>query len=167
MWHVKNCSGEASVFSCHLNISSIKALVCTGFFSVILASTLLPLLYVKSCSVPPSIYLSVCLPVSLCVSVWPPVCLRVSLCVSGRLPCPSFPLCSLGFCGIPRDERSFPPPVLDVVFRLDDGCLPGHKPLLISSCDWMAAMFRGSFMESYIEEVSSDKVGKSRGWSYL
>uniref|UniRef100_A0A669EB87 Rho-related BTB domain-containing protein 1 n=1 Tax=Oreochromis niloticus TaxID=8128 RepID=A0A669EB87_ORENI len=42
----------------------------------------------------------------------------------------------------------------DVVFRLDDGCLPGHKPLLISSCDWMAAMFRGSFMESYIEEVS-------------
>uniref|UniRef100_A0A7N9AW27 Rho-related BTB domain-containing protein 1 n=1 Tax=Mastacembelus armatus TaxID=205130 RepID=A0A7N9AW27_9TELE len=42
----------------------------------------------------------------------------------------------------------------DVVFRLDDGCLPAHKPLLISSCDWMAAMFRGSFMESYIKEVS-------------
>uniref|UniRef100_A0A671RGP6 Rho-related BTB domain-containing protein 1 n=1 Tax=Sinocyclocheilus anshuiensis TaxID=1608454 RepID=A0A671RGP6_9TELE len=42
----------------------------------------------------------------------------------------------------------------DVVFRLDDGYLPAHKPLLISSCDWMAAMFRGSFMESYIEEVS-------------
>uniref|UniRef100_A0A8C3ANR5 Rho-related BTB domain-containing protein 1 n=1 Tax=Cyclopterus lumpus TaxID=8103 RepID=A0A8C3ANR5_CYCLU len=42
----------------------------------------------------------------------------------------------------------------DVVFRLDDGCLPAHKPLLISSCSWMAAMFRGSFMESYIEEVS-------------
>uniref|UniRef100_A0A8C9XJP5 Rho-related BTB domain-containing protein 1 n=1 Tax=Sander lucioperca TaxID=283035 RepID=A0A8C9XJP5_SANLU len=42
----------------------------------------------------------------------------------------------------------------DVVFRLDDGCLPAHKPLLISSCNWMAAMFRGSFMESYIEEVS-------------
>lgn len=42
----------------------------------------------------------------------------------------------------------------DVVFRLDDGCLPAHKPLLISSCDWMAAMFRGSFMESYVEEVS-------------
>lgn len=41
----------------------------------------------------------------------------------------------------------------DVVFRLDDGFLPAHKPLLISSCDWMAAMFRGSFMESYIEEV--------------
>ncbi|KAJ8339221.1 hypothetical protein SKAU_G00360070 [Synaphobranchus kaupii] len=31
---------------------------------------------------------------------------------------------------------------------------PAHKPLLISSCDWMAAMFRGSFMESYINEVS-------------
>ncbi|KAG5841090.1 hypothetical protein ANANG_G00195910 [Anguilla anguilla] len=29
----------------------------------------------------------------------------------------------------------------DVVFRLDDGYLPAHKPLLISSCDWMAAMF--------------------------
>uniref|UniRef100_A0A8C7XKF4 Rho-related BTB domain-containing protein 1 n=1 Tax=Oryzias sinensis TaxID=183150 RepID=A0A8C7XKF4_9TELE len=42
----------------------------------------------------------------------------------------------------------------DVVFRLDDGFLPAHKPLLISSCDWMAAMFRGSFRESYIEEVS-------------
>ncbi|CAG07910.1 unnamed protein product [Tetraodon nigroviridis] len=41
----------------------------------------------------------------------------------------------------------------DVVFRPDDGCLPAHKPLLISSCNWMAAMFRGSFMESYIEEV--------------
>uniref|UniRef100_A0A8C2DUH2 Rho-related BTB domain-containing protein 1 n=1 Tax=Cyprinus carpio TaxID=7962 RepID=A0A8C2DUH2_CYPCA len=44
----------------------------------------------------------------------------------------------------------------DVVFRLVDGYLPAHKPLLISSCDWMAAMFRGSFMESYIEEVSRD-----------
>ncbi|XP_076853764.1 rho related BTB domain containing 4 isoform X3 [Brachyhypopomus gauderio] len=42
----------------------------------------------------------------------------------------------------------------DVVFRMDNGYLPAHKPLLISSCDWMAAMFRGSFMESYIEEVS-------------
>jgi hypothetical protein len=39
------------------------------------------------------------------------------------------------------------------MFRLDNGNLPAHKPLLISSCDWMAAMFRGSFMESYIEEV--------------
>ncbi|XP_062874052.1 rho related BTB domain containing 4 isoform X2 [Trichomycterus rosablanca] len=42
----------------------------------------------------------------------------------------------------------------DVVVQLDDGYLPAHKPLLISSCDWMAAMFRGSFMESYVEEVS-------------
>lgn len=114
---------------------------------------LFPWLCVKSCSVYLSIYLSVCLPVStsLCVSVWP-FCLPVR--TSGRLPCLSFPLCSLGFCGTPRDECSFPTPVLDVVFRLDDGCLPAHKPLLISSCNWMAAMFRGSFMESYIEEVS-------------
>uniref|UniRef100_A0A671LLZ3 Rho-related BTB domain-containing protein 1 n=1 Tax=Sinocyclocheilus anshuiensis TaxID=1608454 RepID=A0A671LLZ3_9TELE len=46
----------------------------------------------------------------------------------------------------------------DVVFRLDDRYLPAHKPLLISSCDWMAAMFRGFFMESYIEEVSIPKT---------
>lgn len=43
-----------------------------------------------------------------------------------------------------------------MVFRLDDGFLPAHKPLLISSCDWMAAMFRGSFMESYVEEVCKE-----------
>ncbi|KAM9465454.1 rho-related BTB domain-containing protein 1-like isoform 2-T2 [Salvelinus alpinus] len=49
----------------------------------------------------------------------------------------------------------------DVVFHLDDGYLPAHKPLLISSCDWMAAMFRGSFMESYIEEVSIPDTSSS------
>lgn len=99
-----------------------------------------------------SIYLSVCLPVStfLCVSS---VCLCVRVCLGVCLVCLSS-LCSLGLCGTPRDECSFPTPVSDVVFRLDDGCLPAHKPLLISSCNWMAAMFRGSFMESYIEEVS-------------
>lgn len=108
----------------------------------------------------PSVNLSLCL--STCVYVSVCVCLSFFLpvCGSGRLPCLSFPLCSLGFCGTPRDECSFPTPVLDVVFRLDDGCLPAHKPLLISSCDWMAAMFRGSFMESYIEEVSSNILGK-------
>ncbi|KAK3529445.1 hypothetical protein QTP70_031089, partial [Hemibagrus guttatus] len=36
----------------------------------------------------------------------------------------------------------------DVVFRLDDGTINAHKPLLISSCDWMAALFGGSFIES-------------------
>nr|XP_023674092.1 rho-related BTB domain-containing protein 2-like isoform X1 [Paramormyrops kingsleyae]XP_023674093.1 rho-related BTB domain-containing protein 2-like isoform X1 [Paramormyrops kingsleyae]XP_023674095.1 rho-related BTB domain-containing protein 2-like isoform X1 [Paramormyrops kingsleyae] len=46
----------------------------------------------------------------------------------------------------------------DVVFQLDDGYLPAHKPLLISSCAWMAAMFRGSFKESYIEEVAIPKT---------
>ncbi|KAG7490039.1 rho-related BTB domain-containing protein 2-like isoform X2 [Solea senegalensis] len=49
----------------------------------------------------------------------------------------------------------------DVVFRLDDGFLPAHKPLLISSCDWMAAMFRGPFMESYVEEVSIPNTSAS------
>ncbi|XP_048877448.1 rho-related BTB domain-containing protein 2-like isoform X1 [Brienomyrus brachyistius] len=49
----------------------------------------------------------------------------------------------------------------DVVFRLDDGYLPAHKPLLISSCDWMAAMFRGSFMESYTNEVSIPNTSRA------
>ncbi|ROL41020.1 Rho-related BTB domain-containing protein 1 [Anabarilius grahami] len=40
----------------------------------------------------------------------------------------------------------------DVVFRLDDGTINAHKPLLISSCDWMAALFGGSFMESANDE---------------
>ncbi|NXV07692.1 RHBT1 protein, partial [Cettia cetti] len=42
----------------------------------------------------------------------------------------------------------------DVVFRVDDGAVPAHKPLLIAGCDWMRAMFRGGFRESYAEEVS-------------
>ncbi|XP_078534925.1 rho-related BTB domain-containing protein 2-like isoform X1 [Lissotriton helveticus] len=42
----------------------------------------------------------------------------------------------------------------DVVFRVDDGLVPAHKPLLIASCDWMVALFRGYFRESFTEEVS-------------
>ncbi|XP_063050665.1 rho-related BTB domain-containing protein 2-like [Engraulis encrasicolus] len=42
----------------------------------------------------------------------------------------------------------------DVAFRLDDGTIMAHKPLLISSCDWMAAMFGGPFVESCTKEVS-------------
>ncbi|KAM4900312.1 rho-related BTB domain-containing protein 2-like isoform 1-T1 [Sylvia borin] len=42
----------------------------------------------------------------------------------------------------------------DVVFRVDDGAVPAHKPLLIAGCDWMRAMFRGGFRESYADEVS-------------
>ncbi|NXD74676.1 RHBT2 protein, partial [Eolophus roseicapillus] len=41
----------------------------------------------------------------------------------------------------------------DVVFRVDDGAVPAHKPLLIAGCDWMMAMFRGAFRESYASEV--------------
>ncbi|XP_028830214.1 rho-related BTB domain-containing protein 2 isoform X1 [Denticeps clupeoides] len=41
----------------------------------------------------------------------------------------------------------------DVVFKLDDGTVQAHKPLLISSCDWMAAMFGGPFVESCTSEV--------------
>lgn len=112
-----------------------------------------------------SVNLSLCL--STCVYVSVCVCLAFCLpvCTSGCPSCLSSPLCSLGFCGTPRDECSFPTPVLDVVFRLDDGFLPAHKPLLISSCDWMAAMFRGSFMESYIEEVSSRQRKENTLWT--
>uniref|UniRef100_A0A8C5QL29 BTB domain-containing protein n=1 Tax=Leptobrachium leishanense TaxID=445787 RepID=A0A8C5QL29_9ANUR len=42
----------------------------------------------------------------------------------------------------------------DVVFKVDDGSVPAHKPLLIANCDWMVAMFRGSFRESFSQEVS-------------
>ncbi|XP_069473791.1 rho-related BTB domain-containing protein 2 isoform X1 [Ambystoma mexicanum] len=41
----------------------------------------------------------------------------------------------------------------DVTFVLDDGIISAHKPLLISSCDWMAAMFGGPFVESCTREV--------------
>ncbi|KAM7241221.1 LOW QUALITY PROTEIN: hypothetical protein CapIbe_007793 [Capra ibex] len=41
----------------------------------------------------------------------------------------------------------------DVTFILDDGTISAHKPLLISSCDWMAAMFGGPFVESSTREV--------------
>ena len=43
----------------------------------------------------------------------------------------------------------------DVTFVLDDGAISAHKPLLISSCDWMAAMFGGPFVESSTNEVRS------------
>ncbi|XP_030306376.1 rho-related BTB domain-containing protein 2-like [Calypte anna] len=42
----------------------------------------------------------------------------------------------------------------DVVFRVDDGAVPAHKPLLVAGCDWMMAMFRGAFRESFADEVS-------------
>lgn len=44
-------------------------------------------------------------------------------------------------------------PWADVTFKLDDGAISAHKPLLICSCQWMAAMFGGSFVESANSEV--------------
>ncbi|KAL1137900.1 hypothetical protein AAG570_009595 [Ranatra chinensis] len=35
----------------------------------------------------------------------------------------------------------------DVLFQLDDGCLPAHRPLLQARCDMMRAMFSGDFRE--------------------
>ncbi|XP_051778795.1 rho-related BTB domain-containing protein 1 isoform X2 [Erpetoichthys calabaricus] len=49
----------------------------------------------------------------------------------------------------------------DVTFRLDDGSINAHKPLLISSCDWMAALFGGSFVESINEEVYLPNTSKA------
>lgn len=45
-----------------------------------------------------------------------------------------------------------------MVFRLDDGTINAHKPLLISSCDWMAALFGGSFIESANNEVGVKNI---------
>ncbi|KAL8173924.1 UNVERIFIED_CONTAM: Rho- BTB domain-containing protein 2 [Gekko kuhli] len=49
----------------------------------------------------------------------------------------------------------------DVTFILDDGAISAHKPLLISSCDWMAAMFGGPFVESSTREVVLPYTSKS------
>lgn len=56
----------------------------------------------------------------------------------------------------PRVAGPVPAPLClspDVTFVLDDGAISAHKPLLISSCDWMAAMFGGPFVESSTNEV--------------
>lgn len=48
----------------------------------------------------------------------------------------------------------------DVTFTLDDGAISAHKPLLICSCEWMAAMFGGSFVESTNSEVHLPNINK-------
>ncbi|XP_056651870.1 rho-related BTB domain-containing protein 1 [Monodelphis domestica] len=48
----------------------------------------------------------------------------------------------------------------DVTFKLEDGVINAHKPLLICSCDWMAAMFGGSFVESAKSEVALPSINK-------
>ncbi|XP_059137288.1 rho-related BTB domain-containing protein 1 [Peromyscus eremicus] len=48
----------------------------------------------------------------------------------------------------------------DVTFTLDDGAISAHKPLLICSCEWMAAMFGGSFVESANSEVHLPNIDK-------
>ncbi|XP_033017048.1 rho-related BTB domain-containing protein 2-like [Lacerta agilis] len=42
----------------------------------------------------------------------------------------------------------------DVVFVVDDGLVPAHKPLLLAGCDFMVAMFGSTFRESCAAEVS-------------
>nr|XP_033798769.1 rho-related BTB domain-containing protein 1 isoform X2 [Geotrypetes seraphini]XP_033798770.1 rho-related BTB domain-containing protein 1 isoform X2 [Geotrypetes seraphini]XP_033798771.1 rho-related BTB domain-containing protein 1 isoform X2 [Geotrypetes seraphini] len=49
----------------------------------------------------------------------------------------------------------------DVTFKLDDGRINAHKPLLICSCEWMSAMFGGSFVESANSEVVLPNISKS------
>lgn len=48
----------------------------------------------------------------------------------------------------------------DVTFTLDDGAISAHKPLLICSCEWMAAMFGGSFVESANSVVHLPNINK-------
>lgn len=45
-----------------------------------------------------------------------------------------------------------------MTFTLDDGAIRAHKPLLICSCEWMAAMFGGSFVESANSEVRASEA---------
>ncbi|KAM6442591.1 rho-related BTB domain-containing protein 1 isoform 1-T1 [Liasis olivaceus] len=49
----------------------------------------------------------------------------------------------------------------DVTFVLEDGKINAHKPLLICSCEWMSAMFGGSFVESSNSEVALPNVNKT------
>ncbi|XP_019352242.1 rho-related BTB domain-containing protein 1 isoform X3 [Alligator mississippiensis] len=49
----------------------------------------------------------------------------------------------------------------DVTFKLDDGSINAHKPLLICSCEWMSAMFGGSFVESSNSEVLLLTINKT------
>uniref|UniRef100_A0A670JQK6 BTB domain-containing protein n=1 Tax=Podarcis muralis TaxID=64176 RepID=A0A670JQK6_PODMU len=42
----------------------------------------------------------------------------------------------------------------DVVFVVDDGLVPAHKPLLLAGCDFMVAMFGSTFRESCAAEVA-------------
>lgn len=45
----------------------------------------------------------------------------------------------------------------DVIFELDDGAYPAHKPMLMARCDMMKAMFSGDFRESQAKVVSTIK----------
>ncbi|XP_048407360.1 rho-related BTB domain-containing protein 1 isoform X1 [Stegostoma tigrinum] len=49
----------------------------------------------------------------------------------------------------------------DVTLKFEDGSINGHKSLLISSCEWMAAMFGGSFLESSNKEVYFPNTSKT------
>ncbi|XP_063163830.1 rho-related BTB domain-containing protein 1 isoform X2 [Candoia aspera] len=49
----------------------------------------------------------------------------------------------------------------DVTFVLEDGKINAHKPLLICSCEWMSAMFGGSFVESSNSEVVLPSISKT------
>ncbi|KAJ7324306.1 hypothetical protein JRQ81_017326 [Phrynocephalus forsythii] len=49
----------------------------------------------------------------------------------------------------------------DVTFKLEDGNINAHKPLLICSCEWMSAMFGGSFVESSNGEVVLPNINKA------
>lgn len=45
----------------------------------------------------------------------------------------------------------------DVLFQLEDGTASVHRPLLMSRCDMMHAMFSGDFRESNAKVVCVDQ----------
>jgi len=49
----------------------------------------------------------------------------------------------------------------DILFRLDDGTLPGHKPILMARCDMMQAMFSDDFKESSARVINFPGVSCS------
>ena len=51
-------------------------------------------------------------------------------------------------------NTSFSLSYVDIRFLVDDGAVRAHKPLLMSRCEMMYAMFNDNFMESSAEAVS-------------
>ena len=49
-----------------------------------------------------------------------------------------------------RKDANFP----DIKFKVDDGTVAAHKPLLMARCEMMYAMFNDNFIEASADMVS-------------